>query len=93
MKYTVKRSGRFKKNYKLAQKRGMNIDLLKDVIFKLSNGIPLDKKHKDHDLKGSWDGFRECHIQPDWLLIYLIEDDILTLTLIDTGTHADLFKM
>lgn len=66
--------------------------MLKDIILKLGNGIPLDEKYKDHELKGDWDGFRECHIQPDWLLIYLVEDDILTLTLVDTGTHADLFK-
>lgn len=92
MKYTIKRSGKFKKNYKLAQKRGLNVKLLKDIILKLGNGIPLDEKHKDHPLKGDWDGFRECHIQPDWLLIYLIEDDVLTLTLVDTGTHADLYK-
>ncbi len=63
------------------------------IVDKLLQGIPLDEKHKDHPLKGDWDGFRECHIQPDWLLIYLVEDDILILTLIDTGTHADLFKM
>ncbi len=55
--------------------------------------IPLDEKYKDHPLSGNYKGYRECHIQPDWLLIYLIEDDILTLTLVDTGTHADLFKM
>ena len=70
----------------------MDVNLLKDIILKLGNGIPLDEKYKDHELKGDWDGFRECHIQPDWLLIYLVEDDILTLTLVDTGTHADLFK-
>lgn len=93
MKYTVKVSGKFKKSYKLAQKRGLNVNLLKDITAKLGKGIPLDEKYKDHALKGKWEGFRECHIQPDWLLIYLIEDDILTLTLIDTGTHADLFKM
>lgn len=93
MKYTIKRSGKFKKNYKLAQKRGLDVNLLKDIILKLGNGIQLEEKYKDHALKGDWDGFRECHIQPDWLLIYLIENDILTLTLIDTGTHTDLFKM
>lgn len=92
MKYTVKRSGKFKKNYKLAKKRGLDISLLKDIIYKLGNGVQLDKKHKDHALKGRWSGFRECHIQPDWLLIYLVEDDILTLTLIDMGTHSDLFQ-
>lgn len=93
MKYIVKISGKFKKNYKLAKKRGLDVNLLKDIISKLSNRIPLDERHKDHMLKGKWEGFRECHIQPDWPLIYLVEDDILTLTLIDTGTHADLFKM
>lgn len=91
MKYTIKRTGKFKKNYKLVQKRGLDSSLLKEVILKLGDGIPLDAKYKDHALKGKWDGFRECHIQPDWLLIYLVEDDILTLTLVDTGTHADLF--
>lgn len=93
MKYTVKQSGKFKKSYKLAKKRGLNISILKDVVTKLANGIQLDEKYKDHALKGNLDGFRECHLQPDWLLIYLVEDEILTLTLVDTGTHADLFKM
>ena len=93
MKYTIKVSGKFKKNYKLAQKRGLGVKLLKDIILKLGNGIALDEKHRDHALKGKFDGFRECHIQPDWLLIYLIEHDILTLTLVDTGTHGDLLSV
>lgn len=93
MRYTIKQSGKFKKSYKLAKKRGLDISILKDIVTKLANGIQLDEKYKDHALKGNWDGFRECHLQPDWLLIYLLEDDILTLTLVDTGTHADLFKM
>ena len=59
----------------------------------LQNNIPLADKYRDHELKGKYLGFRECHIQPDWLLIYLKEDGILTLTLVDTGTHADLFNM
>ena len=59
----------------------------------LQSGEELDKKYRDHELKGKYKNFRECHIQPDWLLIYLIENDILTLTLVDTGTHADLFNM
>lgn len=92
MKYTIKRSGRFKKDYKLAKKRGLDITLLKDVIYKLGNGVQLDKKHKDNALKGKWNGFRECHIQPDWILVYLVEDDILTLTLTGMGTHSDLFQ-
>lgn len=93
MKYSLVLSGRFKKSLKLARKRGLNINLLNEVVEKLLYGIPLDEKNKDHALSGNFKGFRECHIQPDWLLIYLIEDDILTLTLVDTGTHADLFKM
>ena len=60
---------------------------------KLLHGILLEEKHRDHELKGKYKGFRECHIQPDWLLIYLLENDVLTLTLVDTGTHADLFDM
>lgn len=66
--------------------------MLDSIVDKLLLGIPLDEKNYDHPLKGKWNGFRECHIQPDWLLIYLIEDDILTLTLVETGTHADLYK-
>lgn len=93
MIYEVKWSGKFKKGYKLAKKRGLDISLLEEIIDKLRRGIPLEEKHHDHELKGKYKGFRECHIQPDWLLIYLLENDVLTLTLVDTGTHADLFDM
>ena len=82
---------KFKKDYKLAIKRHMNIDLLDDIIRMLSRGETLPKKNKDHELTGNWAGHRECHIQPDWLLIYRIENDILVLTLTRTGTHSDLF--
>ena len=58
-----------------------------------TKNIPLEEKYRDHELKGKYQGFRECHIQPDWLLIYLKENDVLTLTLVDTGSHADLFNM
>ena len=74
-------------------KRGLNIKLLDNVVYKLSHGKNLDKKYNDHILKGELKGFHECHIQPDWLLIYKIQDDILILTLVDTGSHADLFDM
>lgn len=87
----VKYSTRFKKSLRLAAKRGLDIALLTDIVEKIQNRIPLETQHKDHALKGIYKGYRECHIQPDWLLVYLIEDDILTLTLVDTGTHADLF--
>lgn len=91
MRYELVLTGRFKKGLKLAKKRGLSIPLLEAVVERLLCKIPLEAKCKDHALLGKYKGYRECHIQPDWLLIYLIEDDILTLTLIDTGTHADLF--
>lgn len=93
MKYDLILTGKFKKGLKLAKKRGLDISLLKEVVTTLQQGLPLDEKFRDHELKGKYKGFRECHIQPDWLLIYLIENNVLTLTLVDTGTHADLFKM
>lgn len=92
MKYELALSGKFKKDLKAAKRRGLDISLLDSVVDKLLQGIALDKKYKDHPLRGNWDGFRECHIQSNWLLIYLIEDDILTLTLVETGTHSDLYK-
>ena len=92
-RYEIKHTTQFKKDYKLAKRRGLNIDLLKNVISKLSNGETLEAKYKDHPLSGDWIGHRECHIQPDWLLIYCIEDDILVLTLTRTGTHSDLLGM
>ena len=67
--------------------------LLDKVITMLQNDIPLEEKYRDHERKGKYQGFKECHIQPDWLLIYLKENDVLTLTLVDTGTHADLFNL
>lgn len=88
----VKYSSRFKKGLRLAVKRGLNIFLLESIVKKLQCRIPLEARYKDHALNGQYKGYRECHIQPDWLLIYLIEDDILTLTLVDTGTHSDLFR-
>lgn len=93
MKYELVLSRRFKKGLKVAKKRGLDLSLLGTIVDKLLQGIPLDEKNKDHALKGKFEGFRECHIQADWLLIYLLEDNILTLTLIDTGTHSDLFKI
>lgn len=92
MMLRVKYSTRFKKGLRLAVRRGLDISLLEDVVEKLKNRIPLEAKYKDHMLSGRYKGYRECHIQPDWLLVYLIEDDILTLTLVDTGTHSDLFN-
>ena len=93
MTYELILTGKFKKSLKLARKRGLDIALLENVVTMLQNNIALEEKYRDHKLKGKYQGFRECHIQPDWLLIYLKEDGILTLTLVDTGTHADLFNM
>ena len=72
-------------------KRGLKIKLLEDVIAALAMGETLPEKNKDHALTGNWVGHRECHIQPDWLLVYRIEDDVLVLTLSRTGSHSDLF--
>lgn len=90
-KYIVKTTTQFKKDYKLAVKRGLKIELLKDIVATLAMGEKLPEKNKDHALAGNWVGHRECHILPDWLLIYRIEDDVLVLTLARTGSHSDLF--
>lgn len=89
-RYKLDYTATFKKDYKRSKKRGYNMRLLADVVDKLQNQIPLDEKHKDHALTGDWKGYRECHIQPDWLLIYKIFEDNLILTLTRTGTHSDL---
>lgn len=90
---TVKITSAYKKSYKLMKKRGLDLSLLDEVVDTLCQGKELDYKYRDHELKGSYKDFRECHIQPDWLLIYMIESEILTLTLIDTGSHSDIFDM
>lgn len=89
-KYTVKPTTQFRRDYKLAVRRGLKIGLLEEVIAKLAMGEPLPENCRDHALSGNWLGHRECHIQPDWLLIYRYEEDILVLTLTRTGTHSDL---
>ena len=91
MKFDINPTSRFKKDLKLALKRGYNMSLLQTVVDILCSGESLPEKYKDHDLTGEWVNHRECHITPDWLLIYKIEDDILVLTLTRTGTHSDLF--
>lgn len=81
----------FKKDYKKALKRGIDVNEVNKVINMLANEIPLPAQYKDHALKGNYIGYRECHVQNDWLLIYRIEKNILTLTLAYMGTHSDLF--
>ena len=90
-KYIVKVTNKFKKDYKLAMKRGRPMKLLDDVVAILANGGVLPDKNKDPALTGNWVGHRECHILPDWLLVYRVEADVLVLTLARTGTHSDLF--
>ena len=84
-------SSRFKKDLKLIIKRGYDLNLLDTVVEKLANDIPLEEKHRDHGLTGNYAGFRECHVLPDWLLIYRVDDTELILFLSRTGTHSDLF--
>ena len=82
-------SKRFKKDLNLAERQNRNLRLLNEVVLKLANGKGLDVKHRDHALSGFWRGYRECHIQPDWLLVYRIKDGVLSL--ITMGTHSVLF--
>ena len=84
-------SNRFKKDLKLIAKRGYNLDLLNDVVELLARQEPLPDKNRDHSLTGNYIGYRECHIKPDWLLIYCVDGDELMLFLSRTGTHSDLF--
>jgi len=88
---TLHTTGQFRRDEKLARKRGLDISLLKSVIQTLLKGKPLDPKYKDHPLVGNYAGFRECHILPDWLLIYTVDKGKLILTASRTGTHTDLF--
>ena len=84
-------SNKFKKDLKLAAKRGFDIKLLREVVIKLASREKLDEKYRDHLLSGGYRGFRECHIEPDWLLVYRVNEDELELFLFRTGTHSDLF--
>ena len=89
--YDIRPTTRFQKDLKRAKKRGYDIDLLTDIIRKLAKAEPLPAKNRDHDLSGNFAGCRECHITPDWLLIYEKVDQDLILYLTRTGSHSDLF--
>lgn len=89
MIYEIVFTSAYKRDIKKIKKRGLNINLLNEIIFKLANGEKLSEKNYDHFLKNNYDGKRECHIQPDWLLIYEIDGHFLYLN--RTGTHSDLF--
>lgn len=91
MKYAIRPTTKFQKDLKRVQKRGYDLRLIKAVISKLANGETLEKRYKDHELAGNYSGCRECHITPDWLLVYEIHEENLILYLTRTGTHSDLF--
>ena len=88
---TIRYETSFKKDFKRIVKRGYDVRLLENVIEMLANRIDLPQKYRDHQLTGDYSDFRECHITPDWLLIYKISDEELILYLTRTGTHSDLF--
>ena len=90
MTYELVTTAKFRKDVKLLKKRGKDLKLLQEVIDILLEGEPLDAKYKDHALVGNYIGFRECHIQPDWLLIYMINSEQLIVTASRTGSHSDL---
>ena len=92
MKYELQFTSQFKKDLKLAKKQNKDLDKLFEVIDILANGETLDAKYKDHSLTGNYRETRECHIEPDWLLIYEIRGDVLVLMLYRLGSHSELFK-
>ena len=92
MKYELQFTSQFKKDLKLAKKQNKDLGKLFEVIDILANGETLDAKYKDHSLTGNYRGTRECHIEPDWLLIYEIRGDVLVLMLYRLGSHFELFK-
>ena len=87
----VRYSSKFKKDFKVIVKRGYDISLFEEVLNLLREEKPLPEKYSDHALKGDYIGHRECHITPDWLLIYKKENDMITLSMTRTGSHSDLF--
>ena len=88
---TIKYHTLFKKDFKRIKKRGNDISRLEKIVELLSNEVPLPEQFKDHNLSGNYNGFRECHIAPDWLLIYQVNNNELVLVLSRTGSHSDLF--
>ncbi len=91
MKYEVKFTNQFKKDIKKSKKQGKNLDKLFEIVEILANGDKLDKKYKNHSLTGNYKGAQECHIEPDWLLIYEVIDTVLVLSLVRVGSHSELF--
>ncbi len=91
MECVLKKTSQFKVSFKLAKKRGLDISLLEDVVNKLMTDKPLEEKYHNHQLVGNFKDVWECHIQPDWLLVYRVDGEELLLFLSRTGTHSDLF--
>lgn len=91
MKYEVKYTSQFKQDLKLAKKQGKDIEKLYALIEQLADGKAIAKKHRDHGLTGDYKGCRECHIEPDWLLVYEIYNEVLVLMLNRLGSHSELF--
>lgn len=91
MKYSLEFTCQYLKDLKLARRRHLDEDKLNEIILMLLNGKELPRKNKDHALKGDYAGCRECHITPDWLLVYKCDDGKLVLTLVRNGSHSDLF--
>jgi mRNA interferase YafQ len=90
--FNITLTNQFKKDLKLAKKRNLDLEDLFHVVELLANDIPLPDKNRDHGLHGDYIGYRECHISPDWLLIYKKDTEIRILTLYRTGSHSDLFN-
>lgn len=88
---TIKYHTLFKKDFRRIKKRGYDISRLEKIVELLANEVPLPEQFKDHNLSGNYNGFRECHIAPDWLLIYQVNNNELVLVLSRTGSHSDLF--
>ena len=89
----LRTTGKFRKDYKRCKKRGFDMSLLEKVVETLLAGKPLEGKYHDHGLVGQYAGHRECHILPDWLLIYYVDNESLILTAVRTGTHSDLLDL
>lgn len=93
MKYTIKFTSQFKKDMRLAKKQNRDIDKLFEIVNILANGHALEAKYRDHELSGNYKGVRECHVEPDWLLVYEIRNEVLVLMLYRLGSHAELFRI
>ncbi len=91
MKYEVRFTTRFKRDLKQAKKQGKDTEKLFWIIEQLANGKTLEPKYMDHSLSNNYKGCRECHVEPDWLLIYEFQDDVLVLILYRVGSHSELF--